>query len=112
MAQHFPENLIGTYTQAWCRKCGRMTNHRIDRVATDSHAGHIGPCMEYATRELTQKQKSQKERLLQEAKRRHLQPQLFPPETTETDWNHGKPPAHILDPIWINGMWIERDAWE
>lgn len=112
MPSHFTESQIGLYTLAYCRKCGRMSNHRIDRVAVDSHAGKVGPCMEHGTRHLTAKQQAHAEKANRAARRKNLQTELFAPTEAVTNWNEGKPPAHILDPIWLFNRWIERDAWE
>lgn len=77
MSQHFTERQIGLYTLAYCPKCSRMTNHRIDRVAVDSHAGKVGPCMEHGTKWLSAKQQAHAEKANRAARRRRLQPELF-----------------------------------
>ena len=68
---HFPESAISQHTLAWCPTCGRMTNHRIDRVSVTSHAGKVGPCVEHgAKHNLTHDQKTRRER--------QRQKELFP----------------------------------
>jgi hypothetical protein len=78
MPEHFTASQIGLQTSAWCSKCSRMTLHRIDRVATGSHAGKIGPCMEHGTHWLTAKQKAFAEKANLEVR----QKRLFYEETT------------------------------
>ncbi len=51
MSEHLQESLIGSEVLAWCKKCGRETRHRVDRVAVGSHAGKAGPCMEHGPKE-------------------------------------------------------------
>jgi hypothetical protein len=72
MSEHLSESQIGLQTSAWCRKCGRMTLHRIDRVAVGSHAGKPGPCMEHATAWLTKKQQAHAEQANLHARQRKL----------------------------------------
>jgi hypothetical protein len=57
VSEHFPENAIGEDCSAWCKVCHRLTRHRLDRVAVNSHASKAGPCLEHgAKRELTKAQ--------------------------------------------------------
>jgi hypothetical protein len=71
MPAHFTESQIGLHTLAWCPTYGRLTNHRIDRVAVGSHAGKVGPCTEHGPKhELTQEQKQRREK--------QRQKELFP----------------------------------
>ncbi len=71
MSHHFPEHLIGQTALAWCARCSRMTEHRIDRVAVASHAGKVGPCLEHGPKyHLTKKQIA--------SRRRERQRELFP----------------------------------
>jgi hypothetical protein len=66
MSQHLAEQAIGQTTLAWCPTCSRMTNHRVDRVAVDSHAGKAGPCLEHGPKyELTKDQAERRERAKQ-----------------------------------------------
>jgi hypothetical protein len=63
MPAHFTGAAIGQHTLAWCRQCGRMTNHRVDRAAVGSHAGKVGPCIEHgAKHQLTQEQQRRREK--------------------------------------------------
>jgi hypothetical protein len=41
MSEHYTRNTESV--TAWCRKCMRMTTHRVD-------AGRLGPCLEHETR--------------------------------------------------------------
>jgi len=77
MSHHFTETAIGLYTLAYCPKCGRMTNHRVDRVAVGSHAGKVGPCMEHGTKWLSGKQQSHAAKILRATAQRRRQPRLF-----------------------------------
>ena len=47
MSEHLTEAAIGQIVQTWCSVCKKLTRHRIDRVAVDSHAGKPGPCLEH-----------------------------------------------------------------
>jgi hypothetical protein len=71
MSEHLRESSIGNTTLAWCTKCNRMSKHRIDRVAVNSHAGKPGPCLEHGPKaELTKDQLDRR--------RRQRQKELFP----------------------------------
>lgn len=68
MTEHYTRNTLEV--TAWCNRCARQTQHRVD-------AGRQGPCLEHTAPELTQEQKRRRDR---EARAR-LQPPLFPPRT-------------------------------
>jgi hypothetical protein len=70
--EHFTESQIGLQTSAWCRKCSRMTRHRIDRAYVGNSGGKIGPCMEHGSQWLTAKQKAFAEKANLEARQRNL----------------------------------------
>ena len=53
MSEHLTESAIGEEAPAYCRKCKRITQHRVDRVAVGSHAGKPGPCLEHASQWMT-----------------------------------------------------------
>lgn len=73
MSEHFPENAIGDDCTAWCNKCGRLTRHRLDRVAVTSHASKAGPCLEHGAPALTKAQARRRA----EAAQQQQQPSLF-----------------------------------
>lgn len=77
MAEHLPESLIGEAILARCNVCQRDTKHRVDRLAIDSHAGKIGPCLEHGPKTNASghtKAQAEKHRRRQEEAR---QPNLF-----------------------------------
>ena len=64
MPEHYTKNTLEC--TAWCKRCGRMTQHRVD-------GGRRGPCLEHDAPELSQEQIRRRK---QEEKERQ-QPGLF-----------------------------------
>lgn len=63
MKQHYTRNTVSA--EAWCKKCGKRTQHRVDQ---DTMQGRLGPCLvciERLNRETT-------ERFLEDRKQREL----------------------------------------
>jgi hypothetical protein len=48
MAEHYTRNTESV--TAWCKKCSRMTTHRVDHPPDSlPGAGRLGPCLEHFT---------------------------------------------------------------
>jgi len=41
MKEHYTKNTVEV--SAWCKKCEKLTMHRVDR---DTQQGRLGPCLE------------------------------------------------------------------
>ena len=64
MPEHYRRGTESTL--AWCRRCGRLTKHRVDDVK-------LGPCLEHEAQAETQKQKAAREK----REREQREPRLF-----------------------------------
>jgi len=64
MAEHFTKNTLEV--TAWCNKCQRHTQHRVD-------GGRRGPCLEHAATGPSQKQLAAEKKRKKEA----MSPRLF-----------------------------------
>jgi hypothetical protein len=72
MPEHFTRGTLEC--TAWCNKCRRNTQHRVDHPAAGGKGGgRRGPCLEHTAAPLSQKQLEAKKKREKEA----LNPRLF-----------------------------------
>ena len=72
MAEHYPRGV--TEVTAYCEKCGRFTQHRVDHPpAGEKGGGRRGPCMEHEAQAMTKAQIERREK----RERLRRQPDLF-----------------------------------
>jgi hypothetical protein len=64
MSEHYTKNTLEV--TAYCRKCQRNTQHRVD-------GGRLGPCLEHDAPQFTKKQEAQR----RQSEKERRQPNLF-----------------------------------